>query len=371
MFESFTYDSLLESLLDKAPDGVDTRQGSVFYDAVAPMALLMQQYYINLDVVYQQTQIDEASGEALDAKASEHGLTRHSAIAAEYYITFTGTAPFTGQRFYVNDLYWVLNQEVDSGNYYIQCETTGLAGNGITSGTNAVPVTTVSGLTSATVGSPRINGSEEESDDDLRSRIKVKISGPAQNGNTTQYQTWCESIDGVGMARIVPLWNGPNTVKAILLSVSGQPCPSNVVTNVPKYIDPATKGYTATVDGITYVVGDGVGDGVAPLGSHFTACAPQEYKIDVTFTVSPQSGYTADNVKEDATKAITAYLEERNTSTYDGDAIVVRYTNIGALISGLASVLDYSDLVINGGTTNIRPGNNYAAVMGEVSVSAS
>ena len=50
MFESFTYDSLLESLLDKAPDGVDTRQGSVFYDAVAPMALLMQQYYINLDV---------------------------------------------------------------------------------------------------------------------------------------------------------------------------------------------------------------------------------------------------------------------------------------------------------------------------------
>ena len=34
MFEDYTYELLMEDVLNNAPEGIDTRQGSVFYDAV-------------------------------------------------------------------------------------------------------------------------------------------------------------------------------------------------------------------------------------------------------------------------------------------------------------------------------------------------
>ena len=35
MFESYTYEKLLEEVLNNAPDDIDTRPGSIFYDAVS------------------------------------------------------------------------------------------------------------------------------------------------------------------------------------------------------------------------------------------------------------------------------------------------------------------------------------------------
>ena len=32
MFEAQTYDKVLEEILSRAPDGIDLRQGSIFYD---------------------------------------------------------------------------------------------------------------------------------------------------------------------------------------------------------------------------------------------------------------------------------------------------------------------------------------------------
>ena len=35
MFSDKTYDKLLDEALSNAPDDVDTRQGSIYYDAIA------------------------------------------------------------------------------------------------------------------------------------------------------------------------------------------------------------------------------------------------------------------------------------------------------------------------------------------------
>ena len=35
MFEDMTYEKLLEDVLSNAPTGVDTRSGSIFYDAIS------------------------------------------------------------------------------------------------------------------------------------------------------------------------------------------------------------------------------------------------------------------------------------------------------------------------------------------------
>lgn len=368
MFEDYTYERLMEDVLNNAPEGIDTRQGSIFYDAVSGPVMKIAKLYTDLDLIVELTSIATATGDALDAKASEYGMTRHAATKAKYYITFEGVTPQIGERFYTDGQYFVLKEDTEKGIYYLEAERAGSSGNEVYSGTPAVPVNSIEGLTAATFGMIYENGSDDEEDDDFRTRVQEKIAGPAENGNKQHYKTWCESRDGIGRARIFPLWNGPNTVKGVLIDTEGKPCSDAKVLEVQNYIDPATKGYTATVDGKTYVVGDGLGEGVANLGAHFTAVAASPLEITVTFTGELASGATKDAAEQEAAEAIEEYLKELVLTTVEAADIVVRVSAIGAILSGLQNLLDYSDLQLNGDTHNIIPGEDDVPVVGEVSI---
>lgn len=377
MFEQYTYERILNDVLAAAPPGVDIREGSIFYDAVSGVSLRMAKLYTDLDLVFFLTQLRTTVGENLTVKADENGLSRHAATPAEYYVTFAGAVPDVGERFFVDGLYFVLL--LDSNNtFYLQCEESGSNHNYLSYGTAIVPVNNIDGLTSATIGAVvgqsqvtlYSHGTDEEDDESLRARIQAKISGPAENGNKQHYKTWCEEADAkVGIARITPLWNGPNTVKAVLIDPDGLPCDADTVDNVQNYVDPANLGYTVTVGGVTYVVGDGLGEGVANLGAHFTATAATPVTIDVAASVELASGYDAATAKADAEAALEVFFKNLVMDTESADDIVVRLSAVGAILAGLDDILDYSNLTINGGTTNITPGADGVPVLGEVTFS--
>ena len=122
-------------------------------------------------------------------------------------------------------------------------------------------------------------------------------SGTGENGNKQHYRIWCESVDGVGKARIYPLWNGPNTVKAVLISPSGLDCGSGIVNKVQQYVDPNTQGLTVLVGGTTYNVGDGLGEGTAGIGAHFTAVSAVREFIDISVSVEINSEVSLADIK--------------------------------------------------------------------------
>jgi uncharacterized phage protein gp47/JayE len=367
MFDDKTYEALLQEVLDNAPDGIDTRQGSIFYDAVSGVIIKIAELYTDLDLVFTLTQVDTTSGEYLDVKASEYGLTRHAATNAKYNATFEGTTPESGERFFTGGQYFVLGK-TDSDVLYLEAETAGTVNNGIISGTPAVPVNNIQGLESVSFGEILEYGTDTEEDESLRQRVREKIGGPAENGNKQHYKTWCESYDGVGKARIFPLWNGPNTVKAVLINPLGLPCSNELVADVQNYVDPAENGYTVTIDGVTYAVGDGLGEGAANLGAHFTAVSALSTVISVSFTAELASSYTVQDAQSAAETAITNYLKNMVLTSEDPADVVVRVSSIGAIIAGLDPILDYSNLKINDGTANIAPGDNYIPVMGTVTI---
>lgn len=367
MFEGYTYELLLEDVLNNAPEGIDTRPGSIFYDAVSGILIKVAKLYTDLDLVLGLSCVDTATGEYLDQKASEYGITRLDATKCCYIFEYEGTRPDVGERFFTDGLYFIL-KETEAGVLYLEAEQAGTGGNNVYSGTPAVPVNNIQGLDKATFGEIYEIGTDEENDESLRSRIREKIAGPAENGNKQHYKTWCEAVEGVGQARIFPLWNGPNTVKAVLINPLGTPCNSRIVSAVQEHIDPATKGYTATVDGKTYIVGDGLGEGVANLGAHFTATSADEVKISVEFSAQLITGATIDNAKEEVSKAITEYLKDLVLSTEEAADVVVRVSSVGAIISGVSSILDYSNLKLNGDTNNISPGEDGVPVLEEVDI---
>lgn len=366
MFESMTYESMLKDVLDNAPGGIDTRQGSIFYDAVSGILMKIAKLYTDLDLVFDLTQVDTASVEYLDIKASEYGIKRRAATNAKYNAVFEGTTPETGERFFTDGAYFTLKSEESV--LYLEAEIVGTAGNNVDAGTSAIPVNNIPGLTSASFGGILEYGTDAESDESLRIRLREKIAGPAENGNKQHYKTWCESFDGVGRARIVPLWNGPNTVKAILINPIGLPCSEATVDAVQEYIDPVTKGYTTEVDGKIYTVGDGLGEGTANIGAHFTAAAAGETIINISFDAELSSGATTEIAAEEALNVVKNYFKKLVLETEEQNEIVIRLSAIGALISGCSSILDYANLTLNGETQNVIPGNDNVPVVGEVTV---
>ena len=364
---SKSYQEILNEVLNNAPPGIDTRQGSIYYDSIAGICLTIARLYTDIETQGRLVTVVRAIGDELTEKALEYGITRHPATPAKYHFSYEGEKPPIGERFYNDDSYFILMYS-DDGYYYLQAEVAGTTPL-ISSGTAAIPVNEIAGMTAATFGELIESGTEEENDDNLRSRVQEKIAGPAENGNKQHYKSWCESIDGIGHARIYPLWNGPNTVKAVLIDSSGRACSSEKVAEVQKYIDPATKGYTANVDGYTYTVGDGLGEGVANLGAHFTAVSARELNINISFTAVLASGYTKDLAISQVKAALTTHLENLALNVASAKNVIIRAARIGAIIIEQESILDYSNLTINGNTSNIVPGDDSIPVLGEVTIS--
>ena len=61
MFEEYTFEVILNAMLARVPDTIDKRQGSIIYNALAPAAVELQNMYINLDVILNETFADTAS----------------------------------------------------------------------------------------------------------------------------------------------------------------------------------------------------------------------------------------------------------------------------------------------------------------------
>lgn len=358
MFEEYTYEKLMADVLENAPEGIDTRQGSIFYDAVSGAMLKVARLYADLETLSDFIYIDTTTGEYLDRKASEHSITRLPATKCCYNVSFDGVTPDVGERFYSNGIYFVL-QKTEDEIYYLEAEEAGTAANFVYSGTAAIPVNNIPNLNAATFGSVLKFGTDKESDDALRKRLREKMAGPAENGNKQHYRTWCEEIAEVGRARIIPLWDGPNTVKGILISPDGTPVGDKTVRDVQSYIDPDDDE-----DG----QGDGLGEGVANLGAHFTAVSAKKYPIDIEFNAVLTGGATKEDAETDSSEAITEYLKNLAINTEDEEEIVVRVSAIGAIINGLPCVLDYNSLTLNGETANIEPGSEKVATVGEVTV---
>lgn len=370
MFESRTYEQLMKETLALAPPGIDLRQGSIFFDSVSATVNKIARLYADLDRVFTLVAIFTASGEYLDLKGDEFGMTRLSATPAKYDFVYTGARPTAGWRFFHNDsgFYFVLRED-DTGKLYLEAETPGTACNDIQNGDIAVPVDTVVGMTSANFAGIYEYGVDTEDDEAFRDRILEKVAGPAENGNKQHYKTWCESREGVGRARIDPLWNGENTVKAVLISPLGLPVPESVVEDVQEYVDPADLGMTAEIDGKTYVVGDGLGNGQANIGAHFTAVSADSLTIDLAFSAELASGRNATELQEAVEAAVTEYLRDLVVDAEDEAVVVVRLSAVGAILSGLTRYLvDYHDLTLNGGSDNVRAGDDEVPVLGEVTI---
>lgn len=352
MFEQYTEDYFLDEAKSLGEElGVDTRQGSIYMDAASGHCLRAAKFMADLSTVFEMLAVDTCTGEILEEKAGQDGIVRHQSTQSYWNVNIEGTIPADGTRFFCQSYYFKM-VTVD-GLHLLESETYGTETNVLNPGDAVVPLYNISGLIACTLGTLYTPGADAESDDSLRQRWKEKKSGPSDNGNKTQFKAWCESVSGVGIAHIMPLFGGENTVRAVLYSTTGEKPSESIIKAVQDYIDPITNGYNVSVDGVNYVFGDGLGEGVANIGAHFLASAPDEVPMSVTFDADLKSGYTKSQAQEEVLSKVKEYVS--NLVLNAADTLTVRLSNIGSIILSADAITDYtpSSLMINGSTDNV------------------
>lgn len=326
MFEEMTFENILDDMLSKVDNDVDKREGSIIYDALAPAAYKLAETYFKLSNYVDLFFIDTTVGEYLDRKAMDYGVTRKEARKAIRKIE-TNRSIEIGTRWGIEDLIYTVTEVISANIYKAECNQAGEIGN-LYEG-KLENIDNVTGIT-ASLTDIVTSGSNIESDEELRSRIKEQFINPAQDGNAAQYLKWATEYTGVGTAKVFPLWNGANTVKVAITNSLFKPAETELVKEFQKYMDPDSKG---------------LGNGVAPIGSKVKVTGGTKKDINITANVILNEGYS-DVIG--AAEAISNYLA---TIVYKKNS--VSYMRIGSTLLDCLSILDLNNLKVNDLTSDV------------------
>lgn len=358
MFEHKTFEAILGDMLsyvsDRNPD-LDTRDGSMIYTALAPIALELETAYHEMNMILEETFLETASKEFLIKHGEQIGIDLNEATYGHFKGEFDVDVE-VGSRFNLDKFnYNVINKlssPTDSNPYYtceLVCETAGSEPNGCFG--DLTPITYVANISHAKLVSAIIYGEDEEETEAYRYRIQTHIRNPAIDGNVNQYNEWLDDYDGVGKYRVIPCWNGQNTVKLVVLNPEQKSASTELITQVQNYFDPPTETINDNVSDASYPQGRGMGNGKAPIGAVVTVDTVTEVPVAIGATITLKNGYTSlIGVRESVKKYFNSLALNKNT---------ISYLAISAAIYNAESVEDITSLFVGVKDVTMGVGSNY------------
>lgn len=272
------FDYWLDKMLDEVPETVDTREGSIIYDAMAPAATMLAENSLQEAEAVKQIYKSTAEGEALDWHATDSGTARQTATTAQVTAKFTDSngepihnVEVSDQFASVSDdpIFYTVTTVNEDGTAVLTADVAGTDPNSYLG--QILPVTPNDALSWAEIIEVSVPARDDEDDDHLRSRLLSPNSYIAYGGNVADYADMLAKITSVGAGQIYPTWQGGGTVKLVILDNDLLPASKELIKQVQSQIDPAPEDE---------------GYGLAPIDHVVTVVAPEVLKINVTSTVS-------------------------------------------------------------------------------------
>ena len=341
MNEIPTYEEILQRCLDRIPNTIDKRQGSIIYDALAPCCVELAQMYIELSGIYDQVFIDTAVGEALDKLVEQNGVKRKDATYALRKGEFNMVVPVDNRFSDGENTYIVIENIVGTNNSILRCEQAGAVGNSYYG--SLTPITYLQGLTKAELTDIIDMGDDIESDEDLRVRYMESVTAPEFGGNVSDYQNKVKSLTGVGGCKVIPIWNGGGTVKLIITNSQGGVPTSSLVNDVQEAVDPNQ---------------DQQGLGIAPIGHIVTVEGAVAKKIAVSATFTLESGVDPTDIQDSVNNIVDNYFKSLSTNWDKEDNLIARISQLETRLLGVAGVLDISNTKMNNSSSNLSLESN-------------
>lgn len=339
IFDDNTFENVLERNLDKIPDEFDKREGSVIYDAIAPMAIEISLLYSYLDFLFKNAFGDTANRPWLIERAKERGIEPYKATKAVIIGRFDAKLNI-GDRFFIDDIYYTVSklQKEEKGLFFYEliCNEEGSIGN--IEGGKLTPTKTIRSLNLAEIYKLAILGEDEEDTEDFRERYFETIKSIAYGGNIDDYRKKVKAIDGVGLVKVIPVWNGGGTVKLIITDSEFKEPTSELISKVQEIIDPIPFHQK--------------GVGVAPIGHYVTVVGAKPRKINITCEILKSRDSNLEEIKREIKSDVEEYfkLQRKKWATYekvDSSIYVendIRLAKITSIVLNVADVIDYETI---------------------------
>lgn len=363
-----TYRNILQAQLDRVPNSLDKREGSMIQTALGAGAYSLEEFYLELDQVQRGAYLQTAVGQDLDYLAILANVQRYSASPAVRLGVFNIDVPI-GSRFSTIDgadsVNFVATEKIADGCCQMTCETPGAIGNQYTG--PILPITYIQGLTSAELTDILVAGDDVESDGDLRKRAITALNEQPFGGNVADYKRVVLAIDGVGGLQVYPTWDGGGTVKLSIIGADWMPASEQLVETVQNTVDPPPN--------------QGLGYGTAPIGATVTVTTPETVEINISARLVVGPGYTAAQLAGPVRQAVDGYLlairqewDQPEASGMTYYASWVYAARVTAAILSVPGVVNVTDLTINANSADLQLSENgllqQVPVLGEVAVSA-
>lgn len=353
-FTSISYAKILADMLERVPASYDKRDTSPIPTALGPAAYQIEGMYYVLDYMQRQAFIGTATDTDLDNLAALGGISRLQATPAVRLGVFN-VPVFIGARFSTingpNSIdFTVTAPTANSLEWWLTADTPGTIGNQYMG--NILPITSITGLTSATLADIIVDGSDTETDDELRIRLTRALTDKPFAGNIAAYRDMLLSLEiggspvRLGGVQVYPTWDGGGTVKCSVVGSDYLPISSGLLNQIQAVVDPGVSGS---------------GVGLAPIGAEVTISTPSAVTVNVSATVSHVSGVLISSIQQEAETVVEEYLSqirlewgvpEADSLTYISSVYLSRITAALLSISGVTNVTSVkinnsaSDLVL-------------------------
>lgn len=343
-FEKFDYSYYLDSVLERVPDGVDKREGSIIYDAVAPVAYSFAEMAMQMKQVVLNAYIQSANGSFLDYKAAERGTKREAATNARVLAEFADNKgkPLTidvEDRFSstgANPIFYTCSKVLLNGQAELTAESAGIEANGVLG--QLLPVTPFDNLGKAEIVEVTVPARDIEDDETLRKRLLSSNEIINYGGNVTDYISFTRELEDVAAVQVYPTWQGGGTVRLVILDNTYNAASQSLIDFVQNKIDPQDS--------------PGDGYGIAPIGHTVTVAAPTVRKINISAKIETDSGITVLDVKDTVTEVINKHFESLRKSwdTLAGERgykLTVYRSQLISAIIGVDGVVNVASLLFD------------------------
>ncbi len=398
MYENVTYESILERMLERVSDKFDKREGSVIWDTHSPTAIEFQILYLELDNIIKETYGATASREFLILRCMERGITPYEATKTVLKGNFTPlSVDVINHRFSIGSTNFKVTEKIADGEYKVECETAGIIGNQQLG--TMIPIDYIENLETAELTEILIPGKDEEDTEDLRKRYFNSFNEKAFGGNVQDYLEKTNSIPGVGSTKVTRVWNSDICPADMIPSTKVKQWYNNTVETLDEEVSlwltsvynaflekkltsggtvlltilnsefgVASKTLIETVQNtIDPNIKTGEGYGLAPIGHVVNVKSADEVDISVKTTITFDTGFGWNNLKNLINTAVSEYLLELRKVWADSDCLTVRISQIERKLLDIKGIIDVENTKINKISGNLILGKYEIPVFKEVS----
>ncbi|MCD8049256.1 MAG: baseplate J/gp47 family protein [Clostridia bacterium] len=331
MSERYTsYDQIMYAIMNRLPDDIDKREGSVVYIMLSALAEQLAMFGEETELLYDAAFADTAEGEDLDRVVKIFGLERKGATCGVVRIE-SDSELFVGDVFTADGYDYEITS-CEDGYYLACCTTAGSDAMGYIG--EILPKETAS----TQIGSVEITaivsmGSDGESDEELRARYFDRARYPVCAGNLSYYRDVLSNMQGVGGAKIVPVANGAGTVKVIIMSEDMGVPSDEALAFVKEELDPAEYS--------------GEGRGLAPIGHVVSVEGVESVDIEISVRLTMRDGTETWAIRQ-VLRDIGDKFAAVNATWGESEAIVLRDSFFEECFLSYDAVKDVEILSING-----------------------